>query len=138
MITVSDKILKQVQAHAAQCRGGREAVGLLGIRDGVAVAYVKARNATKMSDKFVLRNYDRKRAELRLPRGCEPVLCHSHPSGSANPSWGDLNGANAAWLGSKPYAIYSVRLRQLKFHYLSPNRDSFAECGSDDWQKPNG
>lgn len=137
MIKVPDKILKQVQQHASQCRGDREVVGILGIRDGVAVAYAKARNATKMPDRFVLRDYDRRRAELRLPRGCEPVLCHSHPSGSANPSWGDLNGASVHWLG-KPYAIYSVRLKQLKFHYLSPNRDSFAECGSDDWQKPYG
>lgn len=141
MIHVPLKIMNQIRQHAGQCRPDREVVGILGLKDGVVVAYVKARNASKMPGRFLLRNYDRINAMRRLPLGCDGhVLLHTHPNGSANPSYADLSGANSEWLG-EAYAIYSVKRDELKFHELARDRSGYREYGlasGGDWKVPRG
>lgn len=141
MIHVPSKIMNQIRRHAGQCRPDREVVGILGLKDGVAVAYAKARNASKMSGRFRLRYQDRINAMWRLPDNCDGyVILHSHPTGSADPSYADLSGANTTWLG-EAYAIYSVKRDELKFHELAKDRSGFREYGlvsGGDWQTPRG
>lgn len=128
MFRVPDRIHSQIKTHALQCRDDREICGLIGIRGGVAVAYVRARNSTKVPYKFRLTWRDKQKALARLPADCEPVLLHSHPSGAPVPSKADLQSASSGWLG-RPYAIYSRNLNLLRFHELAPDRSGHRPFG---------
>lgn len=115
-------IVDDVRAHVrAAIRPGREIVGRIVTRYGVAVRYDQLRNRGKGDGSFRLNHGDDRRG-LREDEDC--ILVHSHPGSFDHPSQGDLKGAAANWLG-RPYAIYVCDLDQLRVFILHLNRQGF-------------
>ena len=86
-----------------------EACGLLVLRDGVAVDYVRGRNAAASPYRFEL-EVDPETWFLE-DEGFELAVFHSHPSSPPRPSRTDVENVGL-WIG-RPYLILGLRTGEL-------------------------
>ena len=94
-----------------------EACGLLVLRDGVAVDYVRGRNAAASPYRFEL-EIDPETWFLE-DDGFELAVFHSHPSSPPKPSRTDVENVGL-WQG-RPYLILGLRTRELAGWRIGPD-----------------
>ena len=94
-----------------------EACGLLVLRDGVAVDYVRGRNAAASPYRFEL-EVDPETWFLE-DDGFELAVFHSHPSSPPRPSRTDVENVGL-WTG-RPYLILGLRTGELAGWRIGPD-----------------
>ena len=107
-MVVPDATRDALREHA-RAEAPNEACGLVVLRDGVAVDYVRGRNAAASPYRFELEVDPY--AWFLEDEGYELAVFHSHPSSPPRPSRTDVE-AIGLWEG-RPYVILSLRTGEL-------------------------
>jgi len=107
-VVIPAEIRAELTGHA-QSEAPNEACGLIVLRDGGAVRYVRGRNTLASPYRFQL-EVDPDTWFLE-DEGYELAVFHSHPETAPRPSRTDIENVGL-WAG-KPYVIYSLARDEL-------------------------
>jgi len=114
---VIPEALRAALVRHARDEEPNEACGLLVLRDGVAVDYVRGRNAAASPYRFEL-EIDPETWFLE-DDGFELAVFHSHPSSPPKPSRTDVENVGL-WQG-RPYLILGLRTGELAGWRIGPD-----------------
>jgi proteasome lid subunit RPN8/RPN11 len=106
---VPDAIRAELVAHARE-EAPNECCGLVLVRDGVAVEYIRGVN--KLASPYRYELYIDPFVWSEIDEGVEQVIFHSHPETEPRPSRTDRELAGL-WSG-QPFLIYGVKLDDLR------------------------
>ena len=113
---IPDALRRALEGHARD-EEPNEACGLVVLRDGVAVDYVRGRNAAASPYRFEL-DVDPE-AWFLEDEGFELAVFHSHPSSPPRPSRTDVENVGL-WQG-RPYLILGLRTGELAGWRIGPD-----------------
>jgi [CysO sulfur-carrier protein]-S-L-cysteine hydrolase len=119
-VVVPDAIRAELVAHARE-ESPNECCGLVLVRDGVAVEYVRGVN--KLASPYRYELYIDPFVWSEIDESVEQVVFHSHPETEPHPSRTDRELAGL-WSG-RPFLIYGVKLDDLRGWRIA--RDSVEE-----------
>jgi proteasome lid subunit RPN8/RPN11 len=108
-VVVPDAIRAELVAHARE-EAPNECCGLVLVRDGVAVEYIRGVN--KLASPYRYELYIDPFVWSEIDEGVEQVIFHSHPETEPRPSRTDRELAGL-WSG-QPFLIYGVKLDDLR------------------------
>jgi [CysO sulfur-carrier protein]-S-L-cysteine hydrolase len=108
-VVVPATIRAELQAHAAE-EAPNECCGLVLLRDGVAVEYIRGVNKLESPYRYEL--YIDPVVWSEIPDDLEQVIFHSHPETEPRPSRTDRERAGL-WSG-RPFLIYGLRHDDLR------------------------
>jgi proteasome lid subunit RPN8/RPN11 len=114
-VVIPDAMRRALEEHA-RAEEPNEACGLLVLKDGVAVDYVRGRNAAASPFRFQL-EIDPETWFLE-DEGFELAVFHSHPSSPPRPSRTDVENVGL-WQG-RPYLILGLRTGELAGWRIGP------------------
>jgi [CysO sulfur-carrier protein]-S-L-cysteine hydrolase len=115
-VVIPDALRRALEGHARD-EEPNEACGLVVLRDGVAVDYVRGRNAAASPYRFEL-DVDPE-AWFLEDEGFELAVFHSHPSSPPRPSRTDVENVGL-WQG-RPYLILGLRTGELAGWRIGPD-----------------
>ena len=115
-MVVPDATRRALEEHA-RAEAPNEACGLVVFRDGVAVDYVRGRNAAGSPYRFEL-DVDPE-AWFLEDEGYELAVFHSHPASPPRPSRTDVENVGL-WQG-RPYLILGLRTGELAGWRIGPD-----------------
>jgi proteasome lid subunit RPN8/RPN11 len=108
-VVVPAAIREELRAHAAE-EAPNECCGLVLLRDGVAVEYIRGVN--KLASPYRYELYIDPFVWSELPDDVEQVVFHSHPETEPRPSRTDRELAGL-WSG-RPFLIYGLKHDDLR------------------------
>jgi [CysO sulfur-carrier protein]-S-L-cysteine hydrolase len=108
-VVVPATIRAELRAHAAE-EAPNECCGLVLLRDGVAVEYIRGVNKLESPYRYEL--YIDPVVWSEIPDDLEQVIFHSHPETEPRPSRTDRERAGL-WSG-RPFLIYGLRHDDLR------------------------
>ena len=108
-MVIPDAIRAELAAHARE-EAPNECCGLVLVRDGVAVEYIRGVN--KLASPYRYELYIDPFVWSEIPDDVEQVIFHSHPETEPRPSRTDRELAGL-WAGS-PFLIYGVARDELR------------------------
>jgi proteasome lid subunit RPN8/RPN11 len=120
VVVVPDAIRAELRAHAEE-EAPNECCGLVLLRDGVAVQYIRGVN--KLASPYRYELYIDPVVWSELDDDLEQVIFHSHPETEPRPSRTDRELAGL-WAG-KPFLIYGLARDELRAWRIS--RDEAVE-----------
>jgi proteasome lid subunit RPN8/RPN11 len=123
-VVVPAEIRAQLRAHA-EAEAPNECCGLVLVRDGVAVEYIRGVN--KLASPYRYELYIDPFVWSELPDDVEQVIFHSHPETEPRPSRTDRE-LSGLWAG-KPFLIYGLAHDELRAWRVS--RDDVEELQLD-------
>jgi proteasome lid subunit RPN8/RPN11 len=123
-VVVPAEIRAQLRAHA-EAEAPNECCGLVLVRDGVAVEYIRGVN--KLASPYRYELYIDPFVWSDLPDDVEQVIFHSHPETEPRPSRTDRE-LSGLWAG-KPFLIYGLARDELRAWRVS--RDDVEELQLD-------
>ena len=115
-------IRDELRAHAVE-EAPNECCGLLLLRDGVAVRYVRGVNTLASPYRYELYIEPAVWADINDEEDLEQAIFHSHPETAPRPSRTDRENVGL-WAGA-PYVIYGLALDDLRAWRVS--RDGAVE-----------
>jgi proteasome lid subunit RPN8/RPN11 len=108
-VVVPDAIRAELVAHARE-EAPNECCGLVLVRDGIAVEYIRGVN--KLASPYRYELYIDPFVWSEIDDSVEQVIFHSHPETEPRPSRTDRELAGL-WSG-RPFLIYGVKLDDLR------------------------
>ena len=108
-MVVPAAVREQLRAHAAD-EAPNECCGLVLLRDGVAVEYIRGVN--KLASPYRYELYIDPFVWSEIPEDLEQVIFHSHPETEPRPSRTDRELAGL-WSG-RPFLIYGLKHDDLR------------------------
>jgi proteasome lid subunit RPN8/RPN11 len=108
-VVVPAAVREQLRAHAAD-EAPNECCGLVLLRDGVAVEYIRGVN--KLASPYRYELYIDPFVWSEIPEDLEQVIFHSHPETEPRPSRTDRELAGL-WSG-RPFLIYGLKHDDLR------------------------
>jgi proteasome lid subunit RPN8/RPN11 len=108
-VVIPDAIRAELVAHASD-EAPNECCGLVLMRDGVAVEYIRGVN--KLASPYRYELYIDPFVWSEIDEDVEQVIFHSHPETEPRPSRTDRELAGL-WSG-RPFLIYGLRLDDLR------------------------
>jgi [CysO sulfur-carrier protein]-S-L-cysteine hydrolase len=108
-VVVPDAIRAELVAHARE-EAPNECCGLVLVRDGIAVEYIRGVN--KLASPYRYELYIDPIVWSEIDDSVEQVVFHSHPETEPRPSRTDRELAGL-WSG-RPFLIYGVKLDDLR------------------------
>jgi len=108
-VVVPAAVREQLRAHAAD-EAPNECCGLVLLRDGVAVEYIRGVN--KLASPYRYELYIDPFVWSEIDESVEQVIFHSHPETEPRPSRTDRELAGL-WSG-RPFLIYGLKLDDLR------------------------
>jgi proteasome lid subunit RPN8/RPN11 len=108
-VVVPDAIRAELVAHARE-EAPNECCGLVLVRDGVAVEYIRGVN--KLASPYRYELYIDPFVWSEIDESVEQVIFHSHPETEPRPSRTDQELAGL-WSG-RPFLIYGLKLDDLR------------------------
>ena len=112
---IPDAIRAELRAHAA-AEAPNECCGLVLLRDGVAVEYIRGVN--KLASPYRYELYIDPVVWSDLDEDIEQVIFHSHPETEPRPSRTDRERAGL-WAG-RPFLIYGLKHDDLRAWIVAP------------------
>jgi proteasome lid subunit RPN8/RPN11 len=109
LVVIPDAIRAELVAHASD-EAPNECCGLVLMRDGVAVEYIRGVN--KLASPYRYELYIDPFVWSEIDENVEQVIFHSHPETEPRPSRTDRELAGL-WSG-RPFLIYGLRLDDLR------------------------
>jgi proteasome lid subunit RPN8/RPN11 len=109
LVVVPDGIRAELVAHARE-EAPNECCGIVLVRDGIAVEYIRGVN--KLASPYRYELYIDPFVWSEIDDGVEQVIFHSHPETEPRPSRTDRELAGL-WSG-RPFLIYGVKLDDLR------------------------
>jgi [CysO sulfur-carrier protein]-S-L-cysteine hydrolase len=109
LVVVPDAIRAELVAHARE-EAPNECCGIVLVRDGVAVEYIRGVN--KLASPYRYELYIDPFVWSEIDDSVEQVIFHSHPETEPRPSRTDRELAGL-WSG-RPFLIYGVKLDDLR------------------------
>jgi len=108
-VVVPDEIRAELAAHARE-EAPNECCGLVLVRDGIAVEYIRGVN--KLASPYRYELYIDPFVWSEIDEDLEQIVFHSHPETEPRPSRTDRELAGL-WSG-RPFLIYGVKLDDLR------------------------
>jgi [CysO sulfur-carrier protein]-S-L-cysteine hydrolase len=108
-VVVPDEIRAELVAHARE-EAPNECCGLVLVRDGIAVEYIRGVN--KLASPYRYELYIDPFVWSEIDEDFEQIVFHSHPETEPRPSRTDRELAGL-WSG-RPFLIYGVKLDDLR------------------------
>jgi len=108
-VVVPDPIRAELAAHARE-EAPNECCGLVLVRDGTAIEYIRGVN--KLASPYRYELYIDPFVWSEIDEGVDQVVFHSHPETEPRPSRTDRELAGL-WSG-RPFLIYGVKLDDLR------------------------
>jgi proteasome lid subunit RPN8/RPN11 len=108
-VVIPDAIRAELVAHASD-EAPNECCGLVLVRDGVAVEYIRGIN--KLASPYRYELYIDPFVWSEIDESVEQVIFHSHPETEPRPSRTDRELAGL-WSG-RPFLIYGLKLDDLR------------------------
>jgi [CysO sulfur-carrier protein]-S-L-cysteine hydrolase len=108
-VVVPDKIRAELVAHARE-EAPNECCGLVLVRDGIAVEYIRGVN--KLASPYRYELYIDPFVWSEIDEDLEQIVFHSHPETEPRPSRTDRELAGL-WSG-RPFLIYGLKLDDLR------------------------
>jgi len=108
-VVVPDEIRAELVAHARE-EAPNERCGLVLVRDGIAVEYIRGVN--KLASPYRYELYIDPFVWSEIDEDLEQIVFHSHPETEPRPSRTDRELAGL-WSG-RPFLIYGVKLDDLR------------------------
>ena len=108
-MVVPDEIRAELVAHARE-EAPNECCGLVLVRDGIAVEYIRGVN--KLASPYRYELYIDPFVWSEIDESVEQVIFHSHPETEPRPSRTDRELAGL-WSG-RPFLIYGLKLDDLR------------------------
>ena len=108
-MVVPDEIRAELVAHARE-EAPNECCGLVLVRDGIAVEYIRGVN--KLASPYRYELYIDPFVWSEIDEDLEQIVFHSHPETEPRPSRTDRELAGL-WSG-RPFLIYGVKLDDLR------------------------
>jgi len=108
-VVIPDAIRAELVAHASD-EAQNECCGLVLVRDGVAVEYIRGVN--KLASPYRYELYIDPFVWSEIDESVEQVIFHSHPETEPRPSRTDRELAGL-WSG-RPFLIYGLKLDDLR------------------------
>jgi len=108
-VVVPEAIRAELVAHARE-EAPNECCGLVLVRDGIAVDYIRGVN--KLASPYRYELYIDPFVWSEIDEGVDQVVFHSHPETEPRPSRTDRELAGL-WSG-RPFLIYGVKLDDLR------------------------
>jgi proteasome lid subunit RPN8/RPN11 len=108
-VVVPETIRAELVAHARE-EAPNECCGLVLVRDGIAVDYIRGVN--KLASPYRYELYIDPFVWSEIDDGLEQIIFHSHPETEPRPSRTDRELAGL-WSG-RPFLIYGVKLDDLR------------------------
>jgi proteasome lid subunit RPN8/RPN11 len=108
-VVVPETIRAELVAHARE-EAPNECCGLVLVRDGIAVEYIRGVN--KLASPYRYELYIDPFVWSEIDDGLEQIIFHSHPETEPRPSRTDRELAGL-WSG-RPFLIYGVKLDDLR------------------------
>jgi len=108
-VVVPDEIRAELAAHARE-EAPNECCGLVLVRDGIAVEYIRGVN--KLASPYRYELYIDPFVWSEIDEDLEQIVFHSHPETEPRPSRTDRELAGL-WSG-RPFLIYGLKLDDLR------------------------
>jgi proteasome lid subunit RPN8/RPN11 len=108
-VVIPEHIRAELKAHAQE-EAPNECCGLVLVRDGIAVEYIRGIN--KLASPYRYELYIDPFVWSEIDESVEQVVFHSHPETEPRPSRTDRELAGL-WAG-RPFLIYGVKLDDLR------------------------
>jgi len=108
-VVIPDAIRAELVAHASE-EAPNECCGLVLVRDGIAVEYIRGVN--KLASPYRYELYIDPFVWSEIDESVEQVVFHSHPETEPRPSRTDRELAGL-WSG-RPFLIYGLKLDDLR------------------------